>query len=55
MSPYVGMVQKQDGSSNGCISNYTAITWLGMNVTHFDAKCGRFSAMSHAVLSHIDT
>ena len=35
-SPYVGMVRKQDGGSNGCISNYTTITWLGASVTHFE-------------------
>ena len=37
MSPYVGMAQKQDGGSNGCISNYMMITQLGASVTHFEA------------------
>ena len=37
VSPYVGMAQKQDGSSNGCISNYTIITRLGVSVMHFEA------------------
>ena len=35
VSPYVGMAQKQGVGSNGCISNYTAITRLGAGVTHF--------------------
>ena len=30
VSPYVGTAQKQDGGSNGCISNYMAITQLGV-------------------------
>lgn len=33
MSPYEGMVQRQDGRSNGCISKYTTITWLEASVT----------------------
>ena len=37
VSPYVGMMQKQDGGSNECISNYTTITRLGPSVTHFEA------------------
>ena len=28
VTPYVGMARKQDGGSNGCISNYTAIITL---------------------------
>ena len=35
VSPYVGMARKQDGSSNGCINNYTAITRLVMDFTRF--------------------
>ena len=35
VSPYVGMTRKQDGGSNGCISNYTAITRLGAGVARF--------------------
>ena len=35
VSPYVGMARKQDGGSNGCISNYTAITQLGTGFTRF--------------------
>ena len=31
----LGMVQKEDGGPNGCISNYTMITQLGAGVTHF--------------------
>ena len=33
----VGMVRKQDGGFNGCISNYTMITRLGASVVHFKA------------------
>ena len=36
VSPYVGMVRKQDGGSNGCISNYRIITQLGASVVHFE-------------------
>ena len=34
--PYVGMMQKQDGGSNGCTSNYKTITRLEASVTHFE-------------------
>ena len=37
VSPYVEMSRKQDGGSNGNISNYTTITRLGASVTHFEA------------------
>ena len=37
VSPYVGTARKQDGGSNGYISNDTTITKLGANVTHFEA------------------
>ena len=37
VSPYVGMAQKQKGSSNGCISNYMTITRLGMGFVRFKA------------------
>ena len=38
VSPYVGMEQKQDGGSNGCISNYTMITQLGASVNSLTPK-----------------
>ena len=34
VTPYVGMARKQDGGSNGCISNYTAINRLGAGFAH---------------------
>ena len=37
VSPYVGMARKQDGGSNGCISNYMTITRLRAGFTHFRA------------------
>ena len=43
-SPCVGMVWKQDGGSNGCISNYTMITQLEASVTHFEALSCSFSS-----------
>ena len=48
LSPYVGMVRKQDGGSNGCIiGNYTTITRLGASVTHF-----AFLSFSSATLAN---
>ena len=35
VNAYVGMARKQDGGSNGCISNYTVITQLGAGVACF--------------------
>ena len=35
VSPYNRDGAKTRWSSNGCISNYTTITWLGPSVTHF--------------------
>ena len=37
VTSYVGMARKQDGSSNGCISNYTPTTQIGKSFTHFEA------------------
>ena len=34
VSLYVGMVRKQDGCSNGCISNYTTITQLKASIMY---------------------
>ena len=48
MSPYVGMTRKQDGGSNGCISNYTTITQLGASVTHFEAVFYPFQALPYS-------
>ena len=36
VGPFVVMVQKQDGSSNGCISSYMMITRLGASATQFE-------------------
>ena len=46
VSPYVGMARKQDGGSNGCISNYTTVTRLGVSVTHFEALFYHFRVLS---------
>ena len=35
VSPYVWIAGKQDGDSNGCISNYTTITRLGEGFARF--------------------
>ena len=42
---YVGLARKQNGGSNGCISNYTLITWLGASVTHFETLFCPFRAL----------
>ena len=42
VSPYVGIARKQDSGSNGCISNYTVITWLR---TGFIAPTCHFQAL----------
>ena len=46
VSPFVGMARKQDGGSNGCISNYTTITRIGASVTHFEALFYPFRVLS---------
>ena len=38
VNPYVGIVRKLDGGSNGYISNYTTTTRLGASVTHVEAS-----------------
>ena len=37
VSLYVGMARKQDGGSNGIISNYTTITRPRASTKHFEA------------------
>ena len=50
VSPYVGMAQKQDGGSNGCITNYTTITQLGASVIHVAVP---FTAISSSIYSWV--
>ena len=46
VSSSVEMVQKQDGSSNGCSSNYTMIIWLGNGFTHLQPPTCHFRGLS---------
>ena len=45
VSPYVGMARKQNGGSNGCISNYTTITQLRVGFIRFKAPTCRIRTL----------
>ena len=56
VSPYVGMVWKQNDGSNGCINNFMTITWLVLCIlkhfsTSFDC-CPRFKKTPKSSISN---
>ena len=52
MSPYVETARKQEGGSNGYISNYATITRLGASVTHFEVLSTGFGGFMGSIYVH---